>query len=95
MEKYYRRRIKEAQRHCDFPYLHDHTLEEWAKMRLPPPSEYRVMRGSQEGTRIDEVPASYIVKYLIPQRELLKGDHCTMLSEAVQDSMKRHPEVKS
>jgi hypothetical protein len=64
-------------------------------MRPPPPSEYRVKRGTHKGTKIDELPASYIVKYLIPQRELFKGDHCTMLSEAVQDFMKRHPEVKS
>lgn len=46
-------------------------------------------------TRIDEVPASYMTKYLIPQRELLKGDYCMMLSEATEDFIRWHPEVKS
>jgi hypothetical protein len=95
LEQIAKEAILRAQKHCDFPYLYEHKLEEWTALRRPPPSEYRFKSGKHKGKRLDGVPDSYLVKYLMPRRhEFLRG-HCTMLFDAVEDFMSRYPNVKS
>lgn len=53
--------------------------------------------GKHKGKRLDEVPDTYLVKYLIPQKGATGrlGGQCPRVVDAVEDFMKRHPDVES
>jgi hypothetical protein len=68
-------------------------LENWYASGPPPLSEYRLTFGKHRGKKIDQVPDTYLVKYLIARHGNLR--ECPMIHEAVEDFMKRHPDVKS
>jgi hypothetical protein len=92
------RKLLEADRSS----LHDYDrvalqrLIEWLESGPPPISQYRLTFGKHKGKLLEEVPDSYMVKYLIPRRKDSMGmDHCPIVELAVEDFMKRHPEVKS
>lgn len=71
-------------------------LRGWKKP-LPPQSseisEYRLTFGKHRGKKLEEVPLSYLVKYLIPRRPL--EFECPIVGDAIEDYMKRNPSVKS
>jgi hypothetical protein len=71
-------------------------LNDWNELGPPPLQEYRLTFGKHCGKKLDEVPLTYLVKYLIPRR-LVVGPNmeCPIAGEAIDDYMKRHPEVKS
>ncbi|KAJ4298014.1 hypothetical protein N0V90_005913 [Kalmusia sp. IMI 367209] len=74
----------------------DLVLRDWEKLGPPPLSEYRLTFGKHRGKKVDEVPHTYLVKYLIPQSHAgLMGTNCPIVVDAVKDYMKRHPEVHS
>jgi hypothetical protein len=69
----------------------------WIQAGELPLSEYRLTFGKHKGKRLDEIPDTYLVKYLIPQggaTGLIRGE-CPRVVAAVEDFLKRHPEVKS
>jgi hypothetical protein len=74
------------------PVPREQKLEMWKALGPPPLSEYRLTFGKHRGKLLEEVPDSYMVKYL-----MLKGGRleCPIVEEAVEDYMKRHPEIKS
>jgi hypothetical protein len=67
-------------------------LEKWYAAGPPPLSEYKLTFGKHKGKRLDQVPDTYLVKYLIPRRH---EGHCPIVSEAVEDYLKRNPDVRS
>jgi hypothetical protein len=69
-------------------------LERWKALGPPPLSEYRLTFGKHKGQLLDDVPLTYMVKYLIPRCRDRTLD-CPIVGEAVGDYMKRHPEMKS
>jgi hypothetical protein len=68
-------------------------LISWIESGPPPLSEYKLTFGKHRGKLLEEVPASYLVKYLIPTKGYC-GD-CPIVGLAVDDFLKRHPNVKS
>jgi hypothetical protein len=74
------------------PVPREQKLQMWKALGPPPLSEYRLTFGKHRGKLLEEVPDSYMVKYL-----MLKGGRleCPIVEEAVEDYMKRHPEIKS
>jgi len=88
--------IKESKRYWRYSYKpkEKHRLEKWNALGPPPISEYRLTFGKHRGKRLDEVPDSYLVRYLIPRRnEKLRAD-CPIIYDALEDFMKMHPDVK-
>ena len=74
------------------------ALGEWIKAGEPPISEYRLTFDKHRGKHLDEVPDTYIAKYLIPQHLSRNGDassNSPFVEDAVADFMKRHPNVQS
>jgi hypothetical protein len=72
------------------------NLQEWYRLGPPPLSEYRLMFGKHRGKLLEEVPDSYLVKYLVPRRNnCVPLGNCLIVKDAVEDFLKRHPEVKS
>ena len=73
-------------------------LVNWLESGPPPITKYRLTFGKHKGKLLEEVPDSYMVKYLIPRhkdKDGIRMGHCPIVSFAVEDFMKRHPEVKS
>ncbi|KAH3943772.1 hypothetical protein HBH98_074900 [Parastagonospora nodorum] len=71
-------------------------LIEWLESGPPPITQYRLTFGKHKGKLLEEVPDSYMVKYLIPRhKDSMDMGHCAIVGVAVEDFMKRHPEVKS
>lgn len=69
-------------------------LSEWEAKGPPPFSEYKLTFGKHRGKRLEEVPDSYLVKYLIPRAQDVAYE-CPLVSDAIADFLKRHPDVKS
>jgi hypothetical protein len=69
------------------------NLIKWIESGPPPLSTYRLAFGKHRGKLLEEVPASYLVKYLIPTKGN-SGD-CPIVEMAVDDFLRRHPDVKS
>ena len=69
--------------------------EKWESLGPPPLSEYRLTFGKHKGKKLDEVPRVYLVKYLIPRRRFGEGAPCPIVGEAIEDFMRRFPEVHS
>jgi hypothetical protein len=78
-------------------YTHPGILRRWEADGPPPMSEYKLTFGKHRGKRLEEVPDSYLVKYLIPRsdRSGLLGAECPLVVEAIKDFRKRHPDIKS
>jgi hypothetical protein len=71
-------------------------LNDWNELGPPPLQEYRLTFGKHCGKKLDEVPLTYLVKYLIPRRHVVGPNmECPIVGEAIDDYMRRHPEVKS
>jgi hypothetical protein len=74
----------------------ERRLNDWNELGPPPLREYRLTFGKHCGKKLDEVPLVYLVKYLIPRRHGVGLDmECPIVGKAIDDYMKRHPEVKS
>lgn len=65
----------------------------WIESGPPPFSTYRLTFGKHKGKLLDEIPDSYMVKYLIPTKG--HGGDCPIVGMAVDDFLERHPNVKS
>jgi hypothetical protein len=76
------------------PYYGRHfsIMNKWVEASPPPLSEYRLTFGKHEGKRLDEVPTTYLLKYL---RHPGMTYRCPIVVEAVEDFMQRHPDVIS
>jgi hypothetical protein len=69
-------------------------MDEWVAANRPPAwSEYKLTFGKHKGKKLEEVPFTYLVKYLIPRKT---GHYeCAFLGDAIDDFLKRHPHIKS
>jgi hypothetical protein len=75
---------------------HEMIVRNWEAAGPPPISEYKLTFGKHRGKRLDEVPDSYLVKYLIP-RSKESGYHtmeCPLVGEAIGDFLKKYPDIK-
>jgi hypothetical protein len=72
-------------------------MEAWYARGPPPLSDYTLSFGKHMGKRIDEVPDTYLVKFLIPRvgPQGLLQNNCPMVNEVVADFMRSNPGVKS
>jgi hypothetical protein len=71
-------------------------LNDWNELGPPPLQEYRLTFGKHCGKKLDEVPLTYLVKYLIPRLQVVGPNmECPIVGKAIDDYMKRHPGVKS
>jgi hypothetical protein len=71
-------------------------LIEWLESGPPPLSEYRLSFGKHRGRLLEEVPDLYMVKYLVPRCKSRCGTgECPIVGVALEDFLKRHPEIKS
>lgn len=75
---------------------HEDIVRKWEAAGPPPISKYKLTFGKHKGKRLEDVPDSYLVKYLIPRsREsgLLQLE-CPLIGEAIKDFQKRYPDIK-
>jgi hypothetical protein len=86
-----RQRFKKYHGYCSDAEIQQ-KLDDWNKLGPPPLSEYRLTFGKHWGMKLDEVPLSYLAKYLIPRRPT---SDCPIVGEAIDDYMARNPDVKS
>ena len=70
-------------------------LEKWYAAGPPPLSDYKLTFGKHEGKRLNQVPDTYLVKYLIPRRHLDVSGYCPIIFEAIEDYLEKNPDVKS
>ena len=75
------------------------AMEDWYARGLPYLSEYSLTFGRHKRKRLDEVPDSYLVKYLIPRRNGIHHAHHRyydpIVFEAIGDDMRKNPDMKS
>lgn len=77
---------------------HVNIMEAWYAKGPPPLSEYRLTFGKHKGRRLDDVPDTYLVKYMIPRRHelhLVDQYHDPLVFDALAEHLKRHPDLKS
>ena len=75
---------------------HEVILRRWEANGPPPITEYELTFGKHKGKRLEEVPDSYLVKYLIPRSGPTGGLslECPLVVEAIEDFRKRYPNIK-
>jgi hypothetical protein len=79
-------------------WKHVNRMEDWYAKGPPPLSEYRLSFGKHKGKRLQEVPDVYFAKYLIPRENEIHNvfEHPDpLVYEALQDHLKRNPDLKN
>lgn len=71
---------------------HRRVLEQWLPAGPPPIEQYRLTFGKYKGKRLEEVPDSYLVKFLLPRGG---REFCPVVGLAIEDFKRRFPEVRS